>query len=389
MAGSLTLVHGGKIVMPGSSGQVLEEHALLFDERVVDVIPESKVGEAVAAYSNEPRRVDARGAFVSPGFIDIHRHGAAGSDVMDGTSEDLTKIGSFTLKNGVTSWLPTTLTAPLQRIEDVLDVVRGHGKNTNEAEILGVHLEGPFIDAANRGAHDERFIVPPDGEWVTRHKDILRIVTFDPAKDESGAFTRALSASGIIPSLGHSAATCECALKAVKNGAKSFTHLFNAMSGLHHREPGMVGAAFASSTWAELIADGIHVNKILFEPICRAKGPDRVLLVTDSMRATGLPDGDYDLGGLDVTVAEGAARLTSSGVLAGSVLEMNVALRNMKEATGRPIWEVVGMATANPAALLGVGNRKGSFKTGMDADVIFFDDHFNILRVFRSGTQIF
>lgn len=389
MDGTRTLIRGGRIVMPGVSGQILKEHALLCDRHIVDLIPESLVGETLAACTSAPRLIDARNAFVSPGFIDIHSHGAAGSDVMDGSDEALTKIGGHVLKTGVTAWLPTTLTAPLSKIDDVLNVVRGHKVKANEPEILGVHLEGPFIDIAHKGAHDERFIVPPDEEWVVRNKDILKIVTFDPAKDESGSFTKALAKNGVIPSLGHSGASCECALAAVKNGARSFTHLFNAMSGLHHREPGMVGAALASSIWVELIADGIHVNKILFEPICKAKGAHRVVLVTDSMRARGLPDGAYDLGGLDVTVAEGAARLTATGVLAGSVLEMNAALRNMKEATGRPIWEITGMATVNPANLLGVEGRKGSLEKGMDADIVCFDENFNILHTLRSGKQIF
>lgn len=389
MGSALTLIRGGRIIIPGISGKIMEGHALLCGERIVGLIPEDLVGEAIADYPSAPRSLDARNAFVSPGFIDIHTHGAAGSDVMDGNDEALSRIARYMLKAGVTSWLATTLTAPISYIESVLNVVRGHKKNAEEAEILGVHLEGPFIDTAQKGAHDERFIVPPDEGWVVRNKDILRIVTFDPARDESGTFTRALAKNGIVPSLGHSGASCECALRAVKNGAMSFTHLFNAMSGLHHREPGMVGAALASSLWIELIADGIHVHRILFEPICKAKGADRVVLVTDSMRARGLPDGAYDLGGLDVTVAGGAARLTSSGVLAGSVLEMNAALRNMKEATGRPMWEIAGMATINPANLLGIQDRKGSLREGMDADIACFDENFNILHILHSGKQIF
>lgn len=389
MGDALTIIRGGRIVLPGISGRILEGHALLCDDHILDIIPEDRVSDAAAGCLREIRQLDAGGACLSPGFINIHAHGAAGSDVMDGTDEALSKIGAFMLKTGVTAWLPTTLTAPLPKIDRVLDVLRGHEKNVGEPEILGVHLEGPFIDTANRGAHDERFIVPPDESWTARNCDILKIVTYDPAKDPDGSFTRMLVRNGIVPSLGHSCASCECALGAIKNGAMSFTHIFNAMSGMHHREPGMVGAAFASSLWVELIADGIHVSKILFEPICKIKGVDRVILVTDSMRAAGLSEGQYDLGGLDVTVADGAARLTSSGVLAGSVLIMNAALRNMKEATGRPLWEIVGMATVNPAALLGVSDRKGSLEKGMDADLICFDENFSIKHVIRSGTVVF
>lgn len=389
MVDTPTLIRGGRIVLPGISGRVLDGHALLCDDHIVGILPEDRVSDAAADCPRAPRRLDVGGAYVSPGFINIHAHGAAGSDVMDGSDEALSAIGGFMLKTGVTGWLPTTLTAPLPAIARVLDVVRGHKMSADEPEILGVHLEGPFIDAAHRGAHDERFIIPPDEAWIARHGDVLKIVTYDPAKDPSGSFTRALIRNGIIPSLGHSGASCECALGAAKNGALSFTHIFNAMSGLHHREPGMAGAAFASSLWVELIADGIHVSPILFEPICKVKGVDRVILVTDSMRATGLSDGQYDLGGLDVTVSDGAARLTSSGVLAGSVLEMNVALRNMKEATGRPLWEIVGMATVNPANLLGAAGRKGSLKEGMEADLTCFDENFNIKHVLRSGKIIF
>lgn len=388
MAGILTLIRGGRIVVPGINGKIVDGQALLCDDHIIGLIPEEKAGDALR--EREARVIDARGDYISPGFIDIHTHGADGFDVMDGTDEALSRIGRHKVKTGVTAWLPTTLTAPLPAIDGVLDTVRRHAaaQSAAEAEILGVHLEGPFIDAAYKGAHDERFIIPPDSEWAVRNADILKIVTYDPAKDETGEFTRALAQKGIVPSMGHGGATCALAQNAAMEGARSFTHLFNAMSGLHHREPGMVGAAFSLPLWVELIADGIHVNAVLFEPICRVKGVDKVVLVTDSMRAAGLGDGEYELGGLAVTVAEGAARLAGSGVLAGSVLEINVAMRNMREVTGRPVWEIVGMVTANPARLIEANHGRGMLNKGAPADLTIFDGQFNIRKVLRLGQEI-
>ena len=376
------MIRGGRLLLPDG---VLENHALIYDKKIQGILPDSQL-EGLPF----DEVIDVQGAIISPGFINIHVHGADGADVMDGTEEALKTIGRFLQTTGVTAYLPTTLTSPCDQIEKTLDVIRdARQTSTAGAAILGAHLEGPFIDPKHKGAHDERFIIPPDADWVHNQSDILRIVTYAPELDQSGNFTRALCESGIIPSLGHSGATCECALGAIKNGARSFTHIFNAMSPLHHREPGMVGAALSSQSWVELIADNIHVSPVLYELICKTKGTDKIILVTDSIRATGLPEGEYELGGLPVTVREGAARLTSSGVLAGSVLKMNDGIKNIMEATKRPLLEVVRMATINPATLLGIQEQKGILAQGADADFVFLDADCRVIKTIQTGEIVY
>lgn len=377
------MIRGGRLLL---HDVVLEDHALIYDKKIQGILPDAQL-EGLPF----DEVIDVQGAIVSPGFINIHVHGANGADVMDATEEALETIGRFLQTTGVTAYLPTTLTAPYDRIERALEAARDARKKASPgAAILGVHMEGPFLDIKHKGAHDESFIMPPDGDAIRRNRDILRIVTYAPEMDESGVFTRLLCENGIIPSLGHSGATCECALRAVKNGARSFTHIFNAMSPLHHREPGMVGAALsASQSWVELIADNIHVSPVLYEIICRAKGINKVILITDSIRATGLPEGDYELGGLPVTVRDGAARLTSSGVLAGSILVMDDGIRNVMAATKRPLTEVVKMATINPATLLGIQDQKGVLAQGADADFALLDADGRVVKTIQAGEIVY
>ena len=376
------MIRGGRLLLPDG---VLENYALIYDKKIQGILPDSQL-EGLPF----DEVIDVQGTIISPGFINIHIHGAGGADVMDGTEDALKTIGRFLQTSGVTAYLPTTLTAACGQIEKTLEVIRKVQKEPSSgASILGVHLEGPFINPKYKGAHDERFILPPDADWVHHHRDILKIVTYAPEMDESGDFTRALCHSGIIPSLGHSGATCECALGAVKSGARSFTHLFNAMSPLHHREPGMVGAALTSESWVELIADNIHVSPVLYELICKAKGISKVILITDSIRAAGLPEGEYELGGLPVTVKDGAARLTSSGVLAGSVLKMGDGIKNVMEATKRPLLEIIRMATINPATLLGIQEKKGILAQGADADFVFLDPDCRILKTIQAGEVVY
>ena len=372
---------GGTLLLPDKS---LEQHAVVFDEQIRAIVPESELSRWELQ-----EKIDATDCYISPGFINIHVHGGMGADVMDATEEALSTIGAFLQSTGVTAYLPTTLTAPIDAIEHTLTAIRAFAQHRTGSHILGVHLEGPYISEPFKGAHDERYIALPDGDWVRQNSDVIKIVTFAPELDTAGNFTKILTDSGIVPSLGHSGATCECAMKAIKNGACSFTHLFNAMSPLHHREPGMVGAALGSDAYVELITDNIHVSPHLYEVVCRAKGTDKVIVITDSMRAAGLPNGNYDLGGLPVTVKDGAARIVASGVLAGSVLRMDDAIRNMQEATGRPLWEIARMATQNPARLLKKDAQKGSLCTGMDADFAILDSNLRVRQTIQAGNSVY
>lgn len=372
---------GGTLLLPHSA---VEGHAVIFDEQIQAIVPESQLSNFEVR-----EKIDVTGGFVSPGFINIHVHGGMGADVMDATEEALSTIGAFLQSTGVTAYLPTTLTAPVRSIENTLATIRSFAQHQIGSHILGVHLEGPYIAEPFKGAHDERYIALPNGDWVRQNTDMIKIVTFAPELDAEGNFTETLTQCGIVPSLGHSGATCSCAMDALKRGACSFTHLFNAMSPLHHREPGMVGAALGSDAYVELITDNIHVSPHLYEVVCRAKGTDKIIVITDSMRAAGLPNGNYDLGGLPVTVKDGAARIIASGVLAGSVLRMDDAIRNMHEATKRPLWEITRMATQNPARLLKKDSQKGSIAVGFDADFAILDTNLRVKQTIQAGNNVY
>jgi len=292
-------------------------------------------------------------------------------------------------KDGVTAFLPTSVTAPMGEIDAAVRAVRrGMARPLPGAAILGMHLEGPWIDEAMRGAHPAAFISrSPDVSWVVERADVLRIVTFSPTLDPEHSFTRRLRELSIVPSLGHTTADFDLALSAVRAGARSITHLFNAQRGLHHRSPGMVGAAAVSDVMCEFIADGRHVVPELFEPVCRLIGTDRLVLITDSMRAAGLPDGDYRFAGGVVTVRDGLP-VNEDGTIAGSLLTMNRALRNFHQGTRRPLSELSAMASLNPARLLGL-TGKGELAAGMDADIVCLDDDFNVRATFVGGRQVF
>ncbi|MBR1673046.1 MAG: amidohydrolase family protein, partial [Fretibacterium sp.] len=240
---------------------------------------------------------------------------------------------------------------------------------------------------AMKGAHPEEFISSrPDAGWVASREDVVRTVTFSPTLDPRHVFLRWLLELGVVPSLGHTTAGFEEARAAIDAGARSITHLFNAQAGFHHRAPGMVGAAAVTDVMCELIADGHHVRPELFSPLCRLIGTERLILITDSMRAAGLPDGDYAFGGSTVTVRDGLP-VKPDGTIAGSALRMNESIRVFQRATGLPLSEVVGMATRNPARLLGL-SRKGELSAGMDADITCFDEDLNVSMTFVGGQRV-
>ena len=376
----MKLLAGERILWDGA---MLEGHALLFDDRVLACLPADRTDGI------EAERVEAGGRYVLPGFVNVHVHGAMGYDAMDATDEALDALSLAMAKEGVTAFLPTSVTAPMGEIDATVRAVRrGMARTLPGAAILGMHLEGPWIDEAMRGAHPAAFINrSPDIPWVAERADVLRIVTFWPTLDPEHSFTRSLKALGIVPSLGHTTADFDLALSAVRAGARSITHLFNAQRGLHHRRPGMVGAAAVSDAMCEFIADGRHVVPELFEPICRLIGTDRLILITDSMRAAGLPDGDYRFAGGVVTVRDGLP-VNGDGTIAGSVLTMNRALKNFHQATRRPLSELSATVSRNPARLLGL-TRKGELTAGMDADIVCLDDDFNVRATFVEGRQVF
>lgn len=366
----------GRLVL---KDQILNNKALIFDERI------AAIQEDLSEFS-ELEIIDAGGNYVSPGFIDIHMHGAFGFDVMDATSEALDKISRGIVRSGVTGFLPTTMTMQWYEIIKALDNIRDYKRGQGlGAKVLGTHMEGPFINPVRKGAHEEKHIIKPDYEKIKDYLDIIKIITMAPEMDGGLDFITKLSCHNQISlSIGHSNATYEEAVGAIKAGIKSATHLYNAMSGLNHRSPGVVGAALGSDIYCEMIADNIHVHPAAYKIAADIKGSNKLILITDAIRASGMAEGVYELGGQSVLVQNGSARL-KDGTLAGSVLRMNEAIRSFRETTGLALPDIIRMASANPAALLGLENEIGSIEKGLRADLTIFNDNIDILATIIDG----
>lgn len=328
---------------------------------------------------------------IVPGFIDEHMHGANGSDVMDASEESLRNIADSVTRDGVTAFLATTMTMEDSSIVKALENVRDF-RNGSGAEIIGIHLEGPFISPDYCGAQNKDAIRKPDGETLKRYAEIsghkIRMVTFAPEEADLSFFETA-EKERILMSAGHCAAGSETMEKAIGLGVSSTTHTFNAMRGIHHRDIGAAGTALLNDDlYCEVICDLHHVCPQAIRLLLKSKPRDRILLITDSMEARFLEDGVYHLGGQEVSVREGTARL-KNGTLAGSVLRMNVALKNMKQVSGRSMEEIVDMASLFPARHLNIDHRKGSIAVGKDADFAMIDENFTVYKTFVGGKEVF
>ncbi len=329
---------------------------------------------------------------IVPGFIDQHMHGANGNDVMDATNESLTNIAASIAQDGVTTFLATTMTMSNEQIEKALHNIASYMAHDHQkaAHLLGVHLEGPFISKVFCGAQDPSYIVKPSKELLERYLHIapIKMVTF--AYEEDGQeMLEYLLQKGIRPSLGHSNASALEAKKAFENGVHCTTHTFNAMKGLHHRDIGVVGEALLhEEIYSELICDLHHVSKEAIRLLYKNKGPQKIILVTDSMEARFLNDGQYSLGGQEVFVHDGVATL-KNGVLAGSILKMPDALRHIYETLPISLEEAIDMASKNPAQHLGIDDRVGSLKIGKDADFVILDDQFTVYATYSKGRKIY
>ena len=368
----------GKVILKDG---VSENLAILFDEKIEKIVDIKDID--LSGYDC----LDAEGCYVAPGLVDMHIHGYLGADVSDGNVEDIKKMAQGIVKNGVTAWCPTTMTVSKAEIEAAFDAVR-EVKNCGEyygSRILGVNSEGPFINAKKKGAQAEEHILRPDADFIIENKDIVKLFTVAPEVDGAAeCIEKVTENTDILVSMGHTDATYEEAAAGIEKGVRHATHLFNAMTALTHLSPGVVGAALSDSRVStELIADTFHVNEGVFNLVAKLK-EDKLCLITDCIRAGGMPDGDYTLGGQPVH-KEGIKCLMPDGTIAGSVLNLNNAVYNLFENTDLEIYEAVNCASLNPAIALGEDKEIGSLEVGKRADIIIADEKFNIKTTILGG----
>jgi N-acetylglucosamine-6-phosphate deacetylase len=336
--------------------------------------------------------LDATGCFILPGFIDVHVHGGDGSDTMDAMPEALTRMSNFFARHGVTAFLATTMTAPHDAIlAAVAAVGQWEETITTGARIIGVHVEGPYISLKFPGAQPAASIRPPS---LTEFAELtaagpVRMITLAPEVDGAAELIAAACQQGVTIVWGHTNATYEECVLAADRGVTQATHTYNAMSGLHHRKPGVLGATLTlDQIYAQLIADNIHVHPAAMNVLARCKGVDRTILITDAMRAAGLSDGEYELGGQSVTVSDGSCRL-ADGTLAGSILTMERALIHFMAATGLPLATAWPATSRTPAQSLGLGQRYGALTPGYQADLVVLDAALQVVATVVGGQVVY
>ena len=368
-------------------GKGLKKTTVCFEEKI----------EKISCFAGKNAEVIElpKDAIVLPGFIDQHIHGAGGSDGMDGTVEDIAIIAKTVAAEGTTSFLVTTMTQSPENITKALSAVKAYKEADSKdgARVIGVHLEGPFIAAAHKGAQPLEYVKEPDiaafDEYFAASGESIRIVSLAPEVEGAEEFIRHLSKKGVVASIGHTGAKFKDIEKAVEAGASNVTHTYNAQSALHHREIGTVGSAMLIDDLnCELIADTIHVSVPAMRLLIKNKPLDKLTLITDAMRAKGIPDGVSELGGQTVYVKNGEARL-EDGTLAGSVLRMNRAIENIVEKVGVPFTQAVDYATINPAKNLKIDHEAGSIKVGKRADFTVLNAAYDVIMTIRGGKIVY
>lgn len=373
----MTAIKNGKFILPDERGNffVAENKILTFDEKILEI------GDSTDA----EKIIDAENNFVAPGFINIHIHGCNNFDTMDATPAALDEMCKFLPSTGVTSFLPTTMTMKISEIKNALKNIRVN-KNIYGAKILGANLEGPFISEKFCGAQDKKNIISTDFEIFADFLDVIKIITIAPEELNDFNFIDRCREKNIVVSIGHSAANYETALKAIQRGANHITHLFNAQTGLHHRKPGIVGAAFDSNATVELIADNVHTSPTAQRVVWKVKPCEEIILITDSFRACGIGNGESELGGQKVFVRGNLATLADE-TIAASIAKLNEVAKNFHENTSATVAETVELVTKNPAKKLDLYDKIGSLEVGKSADFVIFDENFNVKKTFVNGQQ--
>ena len=369
---------GGKIIL---KDRIVENCALLYSDVIEGVVPAANV-------PSDAEIIDAKGKYVAPGLIDMHIHGYLGKDVCDGEEESIRIISEGLLANGVTGYLPTTMTEDMKVIRKALEVCRElkeESKSWQGSAILGCHAEGPFISESKKGAQDAKYILKPDAAFVKEYADIIKSITLAPECDENdfAAIREIKRDTDVVISMGHTSADYETAMASVNAGVSHVTHLYNAMTPHAHRAPGVVTAAFNADVSCELIVDTFHVDTALYNMLWKLKGR-KLCFITDCLPAGGLPEGEYTLGGQKI-IYKGIVCRLEDGTVAGSVLKLNKGVWNVYTNSDIPLNECVNCASLNPATALGLEKTKGSLEVGKDADIIITDGEFNVEKTIIGG----
>jgi N-acetylglucosamine-6-phosphate deacetylase len=378
------LIKGGRLVSPGlpyGEGDLLISGGLI-----------EEVGGSITA--KDAIKIDAHGLWVVPGFIDLHVHGGGGSEILNGTYEAVDAMSKVHGAGGTTAFLPSTATASYDDlVSAILATLEAMEKGTSGSQVLGINLEGPYLNVKKKGAQSEEYVRMPDLEEFEElwriSQGIIKMITVAPELEGAKAFIEAVKAKGIRVSAGHSDATYAQAMEGFQAGISHGTHVFNAMNSLHHREPGLLGAILLTpGITAELIADGVHIHPRIIELLYRLKGRDEICLITDAIAGTGLADGVYNLANKRVIIQDGICRL-KDGTLAGSTLTMGQAVSNIVRFLGISLSDAVRMASLNPALAIGVAHRKGSLELGKDGDVVILDRELKVSRTIVKGKVVY
>ena len=354
---------------------VLIPNAQIFYEETIEVI------------QSKEKTLTAKG-FLIPGFVDSHNHGCVGEDFSDTDEKGLKQMEEFLYTRGVTTVLATTLSLPFEKIKKVVQLIRDYREKNPKTSIAGIHLEGPFVNLEKKGAQNPDYIKAPDDQelqFILDNKDLIKVITLAP-EVTGNEVIQTLSSNGITVSIGHTCADYKQTMSALKAGANRFTHLFNAMTPIHHRDLGSAGAGLLSEAYVEIICDLIHLSKETIQLIFKTKDLDKIIFISDAMEATGLKPGMYNLGGLEVSVDENSARL-KDGTLAGSVLKLDDALRNVNNLLSIPFQDILKCLTKNPSVSSGLDS--GTIDVGQPADFVLLDHELKVIKTVKYGETVY